>query len=248
MLKDLEGLLKQNTFIQLSDVGLNSKRTNSFIANLIETYNETVLGCNTINNYNEKLKVCQYLQHVEVYTNHYENPKKVQNFATLYKRTYIVWQKNVPTFKMPNQNIVETHTLVSKRIVREYFNFKPKRNALNNLQTIVEYYIANPNDIEVEKIEDRLQAKNNISLLKMKQTLKEQNAPSGITCKDAFDYPLDLSDSILNIPQEDAMQENAQFLYSWILFNYPEVTEVEKIEIYKNPINYLLQVNTVIAA
>ena len=248
MLKDLEALLKQNTFIQLSDVGLNSKRTNSFIANLIETYNETVLGCNTINNYNEKLKVCQYLQHVEVYTNHYENPKKIQNFATLYKRTYIVWQKNVPTFKMPNQNIVETHTLVSKRIVREYFNFKPKRNALNNLQTIVEYYIANPNDIEVEKIEDRLQAKNNISLLKMKQTLKEQNAPSGITCKDAFDYPLDLSDSILNIPQEDAMQENAQFLYSWILFNYPEVTEVEKIEIYKNPINYLLQVNTVIAA
>jgi len=241
MLKDLEALLKQNTFIQLSDVGLSSKRTNSFIANLIETYNETVLGCNTINNYNEKLKVCQYLQHVEAYTNHYENPKKVQNFATLYKRTYIVWQKNVPTFKMPNQNIVETHTLVSKRIVREYFNFKPKRNALNNLQTIVEYYIANPNDIEVEKIEDRLQAKNNISLLKMKQTLKEQNAPSGITCKDAFDYPLDLTDSILNISQEDAMQENAQFLYSWILFNYPEVTEVEKIEIYKNPINYLRQ-------
>ena len=248
MLKELDALLKQNTFIQLSDVGLSSKRTNSFIANLIETYNETVLGCNTINNYNEKLKVCQYLQHVEAYTNHYENPKKIQNFATLYKRTYIVWQKNVPTFKMPNQNIVETHTLVSKRIIREYFNFKPKRNALNNLQTIVEYYIANPNDIEVEKIENRLQAKNNISLLKMKQTLKEQNAPSGITCKDAFDYPLDLTDSILNISQEDAMQENAQFLYSWILFNYPEVTEVEKIEIYKNPINYLLQVNTVIAA
>ena len=82
----------------------------------------------------------------------------------------------------------------------------------------------------------------------MKQTLKEQNASSGITCKDAFDYPLDLTDSILNISQEDAMQENAQFLYSWILFNYPEVTEVEKIEIYKNPINYLLQVNTIIAA
>ena len=248
MLKDLEALLKQNTFIQLSDVGLSSKRTNSFIANLIETYNETVLGCNTINNFLSKVKISQYLQHVEVYTNHYENPKKIQNFATLYKRTYIVWQKNVPTFKMPNQNIVETHTLVSKRIIREYFNFKPKRNALNNLQTIVEYYIANPNDIEVEKIENRLQAKNNISLLKMKQTLKEQNAPSGITCKDAFDYPLDLTDSILNISQEDAMQENAQFLYSWILFNYPEVTEVEKIEIYKNPINYLLQVNTVIAA
>ena len=248
MLKELDALLKQNTFIQLSDVGLSSKRTNSFIANLIETYNETVLGCNTINNFLSKVKISQYLQHVDAYTNQYENPKKIQNFATLYKRTYIVWQKNVPTFKMPNQNIVETHTLVSKRIIREYFNFKPKRNALNNLQTIVEYYIANPNDIEVEKIEDRLQAKNNISLLKMKQTLKEQNAPSGITCKDAFDYPLDLTDSILNISQEDAMQENAQFLYSWILFNYPEVTEVEKIEIYKNPINYLLQVNTIIAA
>ena len=248
MLKDLEVLINQNTFIQLSDVGLNSKRANSFIANLIETYNEKVLGCSVINNFLSKVKISQYLQHVEVYTNHYENHKQPDNFATLYKRTYIVWQKNRFTFKMPNQQDVINNTKVHKSIVSEYYNFKPKRNALKNLKTIIEYYIANPINLEVDIVVDRLQAKNNISLLKMKQTLKEQNAPSGITCKDAFDYPLDLTDSILNISQEDAMQKDSVFLYSWILFNYPEVTEVEKIEIYKNPINYLLQVNTVIAA
>ena len=248
MLKDLEVLINQNTFIQLSDVGLNSKRANSFIANLIETYNEKVLGCSVINNFLSKVKISQYLQHVEVYTNHYENHKQPDNFATLYKRTYIVWQKNRFTFKMPNQQDVINNTKVHKSIVSEYYNFKPKRNALKNLQTIIEYYIANPINLEVDIVVDRLQAKNNISLLKMKQTLKEQNAPSGITCKDAFDYPLDLTDSILNISQEDAMQKDSVFLYSWILFNYPEVTEVEKIEIYKNPINYLLQVNRVIAA
>ena len=246
LLKELEPLLKENRFIQLSDVGLTSKRTNVFVANLIKTYNETVLGCNTINNYNEKLKVCQYLQHVEVYTNHYKNTKKVQKFATLYNRTYIVWQKNVSTFEMPNQNIVEINTMVSKRIVKEYFNFAPKRNALKNIETIVQYYIANTNDLNIEKVEKRLQPKNTISLLKMKQTLKEQNAPSGISCKDAFDYPLDLSNSRLNISQELAMQEPTQFLYSWILFNYPEVTDFEKPEIYKNPIGYLLQANTVL--
>ena len=246
LLKELEPLLKENRYIQLSDVGLSSKQVNSFVANLIRTYNETVLGCNTINNYNEKLKVSQYLQHVEAYTNQYKNTKKVQNFCTLYKRTYIVCQKNVPTFKMPNQNIVQTHTLVAKRIVREYFNFKPKRNALNNLQTIVEYYLANPNDLEVEKLEKRLQPKNTVSLIVMKRTLKEQIKSAGITCKEAFDYPLDFTHSALNVPQSEAMQKDSVFLYSWILFNYPEITEVEKLDVYRNPIGYLLQVNKVL--
>lgn len=246
LLKELEPLLKENRYIQLSDVGLSSKRTNGFVANLIRTYNETVLGCNTINNYNEKLQVCQYLQHVEAITNHYKNPKKVQNFTTLYKRTYIVCQENVPTFKMPNQNIVQTHTLVAKRIVREYFNFQPKRNALRNLQTIVEYYLANPNELNIEKIGTRLQPKNTTSLMVMKRTLKEQNQSSGIKCKEAFDYPLDFTHSALNVPQSEAMQKDSVFLYSWILFNYPEITEVEKLDVYRNPIGYLLQVNTVL--
>ena len=246
LLKELEPLLKENRYIQLSDVGLSNKRTNVFVANLIKTYNETVLGCNTINNYNEKLKVSQYLQHVEAYTNHYKNTKKEQNFATLYKRTYIVWQKNVPTFEMPNQNIVETNTLVAKRIVREYFNFQPKRNALKNLNTIIEYYIANPNDLNVEKIGTRLQPKNTLSLIAMKRTLKEQNKSAGITCKEAFDYPLDFTHSALNVTQSEAMQKDSVFLYSWILFNYPEISEVEKLDVYRNPIGYLLQVNKVL--
>ena len=246
LLKELEPLLKENRYIQLSDVGLSNKRTNVFVANLIKTYNETVLGCNTINNYNEKLKVSQYLQHVEAYTNHYKNTKKEQNFATLYKRTYIVWQKNVPTFEMPNQNIVKTNTLVAKRIVREYFNFQPKRNALKNLNTIIEYYIANPNDLNVEKIGTRLQPKNTLSLIAMKRTLKEQNKSAGITCKEAFDYPLDFTHSALNVTQSEAMQKDSVFLYSWILFNYPEISEVEKLDVYRNPIGYLLQVNKVL--
>jgi len=173
-------------------------------------------------------------------------------YHTTYNNTYIACAQNVPTFKKPNQNIVETNTTVAKRIVKEYFNFKPKRNALKNLNTIIEYYLSNPNEISIERIKIgktiRLATKNNISLAQMRETIEQQKVSSGLSAKEAFNYPLDLSDSILNISQEAAMQENAQFLYSWILFNYPEVSEVEKIEIYKNPINYLLQVNTVIAA
>jgi hypothetical protein len=142
--------------------------------------------------------------------------------------------------------------MVAKRIVKEYFNFKPKRNALKNINTIIEYYLSNPNDISIERIKSgkttRLVTKNNISLVQMRETLEQQKISQGLTTKEAFNYPLDLTDSILNVPQEDAMQENAQFLYSWILFNYPEVSEVDKIEIYKNPMEYLLQVNMVIAA
>ena len=252
ILKELEPLINKGEYIEPKLLGLFKAQFNPFVFNLIKDYNKNVIGCNTVNNYNEKIKVCQYLQHVEAYTNHYENPKKVQKYHTTYNNTYIACAQNVPTFKKPNQNIVETNTTVAKRIVKEYFNFKPKRNALKNLNTIIEYYLSNPNEISIERIKigktTRLVTKNNISLAQMRETLKQQKVSQGLTAKEAFNYPLDLSDSILNISQEDAMQENAQFLYSWILFNYPEVTEVEKIEIYKNPINYLLQVNTVIAA
>ena len=252
LLKELEPLVNNGEYIEPKLMGLFKAQCNPFVFNLIKDYNKNVIGCNTVNNYNEKLKVCQYLQHVEAYTNHYENPKKVQKYHTTYSNTYIGCAQNVPTFKKPNQNIVETNTMVAKRIVREYFNFKPKRNALKNLKTIIEYYLSNPNDISIERIKigktTRLATKNNISLAQMRETLEQQKVSSGLTTKEAFNYPLDLTDSILNISQEAAMQENAQFLYSWILFNYPEVSEVEKIEIYKNPINYLLQVNTVIAA
>ena len=252
LLKELEPLVNNGEYIEPKLMGLFRAQCNPFVFNLIKDYNKNVIGCNTVNNYNEKLKVCQYLQHVEAYINHYENPKKVQKKHTTYNNTYIGCAQNVPTFKNPNQNIVENNTMVAKRIVREYFNFKPKRNALKNLKTIIEYYLSNPNDISIERIKIgktiRLVTKNNISLAQMRETIEQQKVSSGLTTKEAFNYPLDLSDSILNISQEAAMQENAQFLYSWILFNYPEVSEVEKIEIYKNPINYLLQVNTVIAA
>ena len=252
ILKELEPLINKGEYIEPKLLGLFKAQFNPFVFNLIKDYNKNVIGCNTVNNYNEKIKVCQYLQHVEAYTNHYENPKKVQKYHTTYNNTYIACAQNVPTFKKPNQNIVETNTMVAKRIVKEYFNFKPKRNALKDITTIIEYYLSNPNDISIERIKKgkttRLATKNNISLAQMRETLEQQKVTQGLTAKEAFDYPLDLSDSILNISQEAAMQENAQFLYSWILFNYPEVSEVEKIEIYKNPINYLLQVNTVIAA
>ena len=252
ILKELEPLVNKGEYIEPKLMGLFRAQCNPFVFNLIKDYNKNVIGCNTVNNYNEKLKVCQYLQHVEAYTNHYENPKKVQKKHTTYNNTYIGCAQNVPTFKNPNQNIVENNTMVAKRIVREYFNFKPKRNALKNITTIIEYYLSNPNDISIERIKIgktiRLATKNNISLAQMRETIEQQKVSSGLSNKEAFNYPLDLTDSILNISQEAAMQENAQFLYSWILFNYPEVSEVEKIEIYKNPINYLLQVNTVIAA
>ena len=255
LLKELEPLVKKGEYIEAKLLGLFKAQFNPFVFNLIKDYNNNVLGCCTENNYNEKIKVRQYLQHVEAYTNHYENPKKLQKYHTTYNNTYIECDRNVATFKKPNQNIVETNTMVSERIVREYFNFKPKRNALKNVNTIIEYYLSNPNDISIERVRSgknnknvRLVTKNNIGLAQMRETLEQQKVSQGLTTKEAFDYPLDLKDSRLNISQELAMQEPTQFLYSWILFNYPEVTEVEKPEIYKNPLNYLLQVNTVIAA
>ena len=58
----------------------------------------------------------------------------------------------------------------------------------------------------------------------MLQGLKEtQRVPVPEVSPDvAFNYPLDLTNSYLNVELEIALLNGNQFLYDWILFNYPE--------------------------
>jgi hypothetical protein len=244
LLLKLQPLLKEQKYIKLNDVGLTSKQSNEFIYNLIRDFNTKVLGCKTINNYNKKIKVNQYFDFVVSISNQLENTKTFKKFCTTYNSIYIDCKKSGTNLEIPSIQTIYDNTLIDKHTIREYLNFKPTGTALSNIKTIVEYYISNPNQLHFIRVDKRIQIKSNVSLKDMKESIKQTSKQTKTeTTEVAFDYEINLNDSVLNVEQSVAMQKGNEFLYSWILFNTENLTEYDKFNIKINPLQYLLNVD-----
>jgi hypothetical protein len=82
-------------------------------------------------------------------------------------------------------------------------------------------------------------------LLGLKET---QRVPvPEVTPEIAFDYALDFTNSILNVDIEIALLKGSEFLYNWVLFNYPETTDLQKAAMRNKPFEYLSELQTVAA-
>ena len=249
LLLKLQPLLKEQKYIKANDVGLTSKQSNEFVYNLIRDFNTKVLGCKTINNYNKKIKVNQYFDFVMSISNQLDNSKMFKKFCTTYNSIYIDCKKSGTNLEIPSIQTIYDNTLIDKHTIREYLNFKPTGNALSNIETVVDYYIANPNDIEFIRADKRIQPVSKISLKDMREKLKSTSTQMKTeTTADAFNYELDLSDSVLNVEQSIAMQKSDAFLYSWILYHNDNLSDYDKFNIKINPLQYLLNVDVKISA
>ena len=249
LLIKLQPLLKENKYIKPIDIGLTSKQSNEFIYNLIKDYNTKVLGCSTINNYNKKLKVNEYFNFIVSVSNQLNNSKLFKKFCTTYNSIYIDCKKSGTNLEIPSIQTIYDNTLIDKHTIREYLNFKPTGNVLSKIETVVDYYIANPNDIEFIRADKRIQPVSKISLKDMREKLKSTSTQMKTeTTADAFNYELDLSDSVLNVEQSIAMQKSDAFLYSWILYHNDNLSDYDKFNIKINPLQYLLNVDVKISA
>ena len=248
LLIKLQPLLKENKYIKPIDIGLTSKQSNEFIYNLIKDYNTKVLGCSTINNYNKKLKVNEYFNFIVSVSNQLNNSKLFKKFCTTYNSIYIDCKKSGTNLEIPSIQTIYDNTLIDKHTIREYLNFKPTGNALSNIQTIVDYYISNPNKLHFIRVDKRIQIKSNVSLKDMRDALKQTGKETKITTADAFNYEMNLTDSVLNVEQSIAMQKSDAFLYSWILFHNDNLSDYDKFNIKINPLQYLLNSDVRISA
>ena len=182
-----------------------------------------------------------------------ENEKSSHNYCTIYSDTYIGCKKNGTVFKNPSITTIYDNALVDKKIIREYMNFEPNAGALENIITVVDYVTEYQNEIKFNRIKKvskkgrattRVEIELKYSITKMRAILKngEHNTlVKYITPAEAFDYEQDLSNSILNVSEEEAIQRDGDFLYSWILFNNPEqnFTDNQKALIKLNPLLFL---------
>ena len=252
LLQKLQPMLNEEIFIKREDIGLKSRQSNEFIDSLIVAFNEKVLGCVNINQYNSKRLISEYLQAKEKHEYSLNNKQPFQNFCTTYRDTYIRCKES-GTVNDINITDVQNNTLVSRQIIRKFIAFRSNRDVLKELQTTAAYYIKKPNELTFKRVTSkdsvRIVPVNELTVKEMLLGLKETTrVPVPEVSPDvAFNYPLDLTNSYLNVELEIALLNGNQFLCDWILFNYPNTTELEKVTMRAAPFEYISQLQTIAA-
>jgi hypothetical protein len=217
-LKLLLPMLSENEFIEPEKVGLSCAKSNVFLWTIIEDFNQNILGCKTLRNYKEKMYLNGWLLEYLQSQKHF----KCNTFldSPYYSNTNMDCPKKCCT--LPSKRALIINTGVHQKMIDEYFSFKPKRGLLKKMISEVEYRLDNPLSFEVERKNSRLQL--------IPQEREAEKKDIFKTCKEAFDYPLDLSNSVLNVPF-DEYYRNYCTVWDWVLFHNPHLTEKEREEV-----------------
>ena len=247
LLGKLHPLLNKFQYIKASDLGLDRRNKNTLVWDMIKDYNTNVLGCNTINQFHKKVELQEYFDFIEETTAILnQNEKSCKKLYTPYKETNIVCTKSCTTFKKPSIQIIYDNTFINKRVIAEFMNFVTDEEFLLDIKTMVKYLLDNPNALHFERIDKRIEvsALNSIEFMREEISRAFESEPKKldhVPLVEAFDYDLDLSDSVLNIDESEAVQKGNQFLYSWICFHNPDLTETDKLYIDADPMAWILK-------
>ena len=245
LIKKIYRYIKDKRYISLkNDLQLSHKNENSFIFELVKTYNENVVGCSTINQWNTAKEIQSYCNEID---------KRVQNPYTPYKSTYIECTKNVPKIKPIVIKSILKKAKIPKRAVSRYFNHKPNVKIYKDLMTIAEYLIECPNDLKFLRSKRRIEVKPlytikemNLKLSEIRETERQslemtelQNKVNyNITPGEAFNYELDISNGVFSCSEKEATEKGREFLYNWLCVNR-DLKGIEKSECWANPEAYL---------
>jgi hypothetical protein len=241
-LKKLRPLLSKKEFILPEYIGLHHKKGNEYVWNIIQKYNTKVLGCSNIRLYNNVLKITEYLNWWANNINNIAGKNLLYiELDSIYYSSNMNCLKLGTTFKFPSDLVISENTGVHRKYIKEYFKFKQSKTVLNELISEVDDYILNAQNFTFERVNGRLVAtpepikENDIQINNNKQHL--------LSTEEAFNYDLDLTNSVLNISEADAIQQNTHFLTSWIYFHNPNLTEEEKEEIRRCPMLFFSPLN-----
>jgi len=240
-------LVANEVYINTNDIGLTERRVEPFVWDLIKRYNKEVLGCTTQNNYNKKLEINEYFKYVASITNTLDNVKSFLNFAIPYYTTNIVCRESGTLFKTPSVSVIYENTFVDKKIIRQYLNFETNYSTSLETKVVISYMLDKPLELSYSREDGRIIAKPTNDYETMREdvniTLNKVDEPEEyITLNEAFDYPLDLTNSTLSVSEEEAIQRNDNaFLYSWIKFNMGrELTPMEDVYAEKNALEFIM--------
>jgi hypothetical protein len=185
-------------FIKHSDLGIKSKRGNEFMYELINEFNMSngfgydVRFAESLNNF---MKVVH-----EVCHNKYSKPIIVTDLMYKSSENAISQQFNI-------------HRKTAKKI-KAWFMFTPLTNRIESIYFSVKALAENTaKNVEIVKDQHR-----KLSITNVIESTKTK-LPT-LTPGEAFNYPLNFTNSVLNVDETEALQRNENFYLDWYLFNY----------------------------
>ena len=205
-------LNRKKIFIKHSDIGITSKRGNEFLYELINEFN-------MCNGFGKDVRFAESLQ---------DFLKGVHKLChNKYNNTLIVTDIVYKSSENALSKEFNIHRQTAKKI-KNWFAFTQMRNRIENIYFIIESIANNTNsNYVIEKDKDRR--------LSIKEVIEEEEKKIRLTPGEAFNYELDLKNSVLNIAEEEARQTNENFFLSWFLFNYKgQYSKVDAIDIRQN--------------
>lgn len=193
-------------FIRHSDLGINRKRGNEFMYELINDFNMSngfgydVRFADSLNDF---MKVVHEVGH-----NKYSNPIIVTNLMYNLSENAISQE-----FKI--------HRQTAKKI-KAWFMFTPLRHRIETIYFSVKALAENTaKNVDIVKDHHNRLSVTNVIEQPEQQLLLNPN--------EAFNYDLDLSNSVLNVDEIQALQRDENFYLDWYLFTYgSDYTENQK--------------------
>lgn len=181
--------IKKIKFIEKKDLGIKKEVGNEYIFNLINRFNIASIGSSD----KRMVGVVQTL---------------VMFNIELIKGYYFMHNKKISV------NKVFEITKINRRTLVKLSKFERNNNVIENIYIEINYLIDNCNSFEFNRINVKGKIHNSVS-----PVFKETAELKHIELKEAFDYELDLSNSILHCDIDEAYNRGMDFYISWYFFN-----------------------------
>lgn len=145
ILEKLLLLLDSNSYIDLKSIGIDRKRGNKLVWDIVDKYNIQFIQCPTKKSYDNLIKIAEYLEEV------FESDEKV---GTVYNGIYRV-TNILANYKLPSVNEIYSNVLVGEKSVRKFKSFtidSEAEKSKDEVRFIIEYLLNNRDKVSFERV------------------------------------------------------------------------------------------------
>ena len=218
-----------NRYIQPSSIGIDKKRGNTLVWNLVNRYNDEFIQCATEKTFDNLMQIADYLEDVL---------ELDQNSVTVYD---IYRVANIcSNFKLPSTRIIHDNVLVSERAIKKFKGFEiddKAEQSKEEIVTSVRYLLNNRDKVSFDRVkmsqkEDSKSVIEASCSVSIEDMTKYYDAPVEIEAvvyeDECVASVLDLTNSIFNqVDEVEAIQRGEQFHYEWLEFHNKDSREID---------------------
>jgi len=196
-------------FIEKKEIGLVKEAGNEYIFNLINRFNLASVG-------SIDKRICEVVKTLVTYN------------ITINKGYYFLYNDKISV------NEVSKRTGLNRVTLSNLLKFERNDDLIKSMYSEIEYLLDNYNSFEFEKINVKGKIHNSV-----KPIFKNEVPNIAVSPSEAFDYELNLENSVLECDIEEAYNKGALFFNSWVKYNKIEFEEQEQYFKQAKTISYI---------